>query len=1031
MVLLLLVFMFSFSYRGFAQTEQFFLEGTVRDASTNEVLPGASVVVKETKKGTPTDISGKYVIRFESSGTYTITASFIGYVDFVTEVKVDTRAKKLQVLNISLNPVITSLSEVTVEAKRVVNTEAPVLLERRKAIAVQDGISIENMVRTASITTTQALQKVTGVSTRDDRSFSVRGLPERNIVVQLNGSRLSSSDPLRSGGVSLDILPAQLLDNIFVKKTLTPDTPGDATAALIELKTRSLPDTLAISAIAQAGWNERVGGPTGSALLFPNAELGFFGEKANRHRLSDEFIKIARAESIPANWFQLGNAQVTSNLYGQIVEGSNSPEAAANALRINQLQEQIDPNLAPVKTPVPINQIYSVAVSNMFKVFGQKRLGALVGLNYYSKADQVTNSVNNRYQLDPNAITPNNVQLTPLLNFREDAGTHAVQYGWMAMLTYKINSTNDVSANYIGNKGAESSGLLLSSIREKDNLFGYQLATSIRTFNTLQLRGEHKPKLFGYSPRVSWVLSGSDTKNELPDFRNSFLLADTSGVVVGGEFKPEYYRVSNLTRFFRNMDESNRNVVLDLTLPILTKKIGLDIKTGVWYLQRERNYNQQLLISPTNFADPNNVDNLFAYIEGLGGGLQKSRGDINKWLTPDVIGISESNSRNGIFVPGYNYTLQTSGNATDGPAAYNALQRVAATYVMADVSVGTQWRITGGMRVEDTDTRATVDSLGVGSNITSVENYLTTFKVDQQEIQWLPSGIVTYRLNPLMNFRVAASKSLGRPEIGELTPIRIYDASQLAYISGNNKLRNAVFTNLDFRWEYFPKVGEVFAASAFYKKINNGLERIFLPTPSSNVMDNTLPLSSVSYRNNPSAGFLFGVELEAVKKLGFLSPRLRNVNVGLNALVARSETRITDKEYYTITQFDRSYATTRPIFEQPNIVLNGNLGYDWPRQQLSANLYFNYTGPRLIEVYADGTPNIYEHPAPQLDFNVSKIFKKHWQVKAFVKNLLDAQTDYIYQKGPEEKKYGVFDQVYYRRQFTKGRTFAVGVSYIF
>jgi TonB-dependent receptor len=1026
---LLFFVLISFSLQ--AQTS---VEGTIRDRLTGEVLPGASVLIKETGQGAAADIAGKYVIRNVAPGNYTVRFTIVSHSPF--ESRITLADGQNLTLDVKMQAISVGLNEVKVEAKRIANSETSILDERRTAIAVKDGISAENMTRTASITATQAIQKVAGVSTRDDRSVSVRGLNERNIVVQLNGSRLSSADPLRSGGVPLDILPAQLLDNITVQKTFTPDNPGDATAALIELKTRSLPDTFSVSLTAQGGWNDNIG-PGGNAMLFQNGQLGFFGQKAARHRLSPEFIDLATVRpstargSLPApqqgQFVQSGY----STLFSQVQEGRNSATTAERAYRINALQEQIDPYLAPAPQRVPLNQIYSFAVSNMFKVRGEKRLGALVGINYYSRAEQVVNGVNSRYQIDRRAITPNNVQLTSQFNFREDVGTHALQYGAIGIVTYKFNRYNEVSANYLTNRGFESSGLLLSSIRQADNLFGYQLSTSIRRFNTVQLRGEHKPDIAGYRPLISWNASTSATKTELPDFRNSFLLADTNGRFVDGVIVPEYYQVFNLTRFFRNLQETNRNANIDFTFPLLeSTSLAVRLKTGVWYLRRERNYDQQLLVSPTNYA-PDIRNNWLNYLEDLGGGLQRVRGDLNNWLTPDYIGISEPNSREGTLVPGYNYYLQTGGSSEQGPGAYNALQRVAAAYLMGDVEVGPRLRITGGMRVEDTDTRATVDTSGVGDNIVSVQQYLNTYTVDQQEIQWLPSAIATFRLSPLMNFRFAYSRSLNRPEIIELTPIRTYDAAQLSFVSGNNRLRNAAYTNLDFRWEFFPKRGEVFAVSTFYKRIDNGLERVFLPAFNNASIDNLLPLASVSFRNNPSVGRVYGLELEAVKTLGFLSPRLEPVKVGLNAMLAYSETRITEQEYYVITQFDRTYDTKRPIFEQPNLVFNANVGYDWTQQQLSANFYLNYTGRRLIEIYTDGTPNIYEHPAPQLDFIFAKGFGKRWQVKGFIKNLLDGRTDYIYQKNPQDKEYGIFNQVNYRRQFTRGRNFALGISYNF
>ncbi len=94
------------------------------------------------------------------------------------------------------------------------------------------------IVKTGSITTTQALSKVAGVTITDDKFIAVRGLGDRSVIGQLNGVRLAFSDPDRSS-IPLDLVPASLLDNITIYKTVTPDKPADAAAGIVELKTKS------------------------------------------------------------------------------------------------------------------------------------------------------------------------------------------------------------------------------------------------------------------------------------------------------------------------------------------------------------------------------------------------------------------------------------------------------------------------------------------------------------------------------------------------------------------------------------------------------------------------------------------------------------------------------------------------------------------------------------------------------------------------------------------------------------------------
>ena len=59
------------------------LAGTVIDRSTNEPLPGATVVIDGTQIGTSTNSDGEYVVIGVPVGNYSIRASYIGYESLV------------------------------------------------------------------------------------------------------------------------------------------------------------------------------------------------------------------------------------------------------------------------------------------------------------------------------------------------------------------------------------------------------------------------------------------------------------------------------------------------------------------------------------------------------------------------------------------------------------------------------------------------------------------------------------------------------------------------------------------------------------------------------------------------------------------------------------------------------------------------------------------------------------------------------------------------------------------------------------
>lgn len=155
------------------------LSGTVMDASADEPLIGASVLLKGTLQGTVTDIDGKFTIT-TSVDTGTVIFSFMGYLNQEMKYKGD------QVFNISLSPDIASLEEVVVVAY---GTQKKSHLTGAVSSLKNDGLD-----EIAASRADQALQgKLAGVQVLNTNaeagsapSIRVRGM----------GSISASSDPL-------------------------------------------------------------------------------------------------------------------------------------------------------------------------------------------------------------------------------------------------------------------------------------------------------------------------------------------------------------------------------------------------------------------------------------------------------------------------------------------------------------------------------------------------------------------------------------------------------------------------------------------------------------------------------------------------------------------------------------------------------------------------------------------------------------------------------------------------------------------
>lgn len=73
-----LFFSFIATCATFAQQSTYHISGRVTD-TTGDPLPGATISIKGKGTGTITTADGSYTLRLPKTGTYLITASYVGY----------------------------------------------------------------------------------------------------------------------------------------------------------------------------------------------------------------------------------------------------------------------------------------------------------------------------------------------------------------------------------------------------------------------------------------------------------------------------------------------------------------------------------------------------------------------------------------------------------------------------------------------------------------------------------------------------------------------------------------------------------------------------------------------------------------------------------------------------------------------------------------------------------------------------------------------------------------------------------------
>ena len=189
------------------------VKGTITDRQTKEPLTGATVQVSGTAQGAVADLDGNYTLELKN-GTYTLTVRYIGYKDMTmnaVEIKGET------VLNFDMEPDTQTLGEVQVTAKKNLEGERALQMERQKATLAIENLGSKEMSLKGIGNVEEGVKKITGISIASAGQLIVRGLGDRYSTTTLNGLPIASPNP-DNKLVPLDLFPSSTVQNITVSK---------------------------------------------------------------------------------------------------------------------------------------------------------------------------------------------------------------------------------------------------------------------------------------------------------------------------------------------------------------------------------------------------------------------------------------------------------------------------------------------------------------------------------------------------------------------------------------------------------------------------------------------------------------------------------------------------------------------------------------------------------------------------------------------------------------------------------------------
>jgi len=101
----------------------------------------------------------------------------------------------------------------------------------------------------------EVLERVAGVTVAEGQFAIIRGLEDRYSSTVLNGAAVPSPDPT-SQSVQLDLFPSEVVGNLGVQKSFSPELPSNSSGGNIDIKTHAYPDEFQMSLKAGYGYNE-------------------------------------------------------------------------------------------------------------------------------------------------------------------------------------------------------------------------------------------------------------------------------------------------------------------------------------------------------------------------------------------------------------------------------------------------------------------------------------------------------------------------------------------------------------------------------------------------------------------------------------------------------------------------------------------------------------------------------------------------------------------------------------------------------
>lgn len=522
------------------------ITGKIFDKETNEPLIGASVLIKETLTGATTDFDGNFIIENVGKGTFNLSCTYIGYREIKQVVTLDGVEKKEITFSMELDTKV--LEGVLIVGKADRQSVTAISMLQQKNSSMLSGISNEDFKKSPDRTSGDILKRVSGTSVQDNKFVVIRGLADRYNASLLNGQSLPSTEPDKRA-FSFDLFPSNLISNLIIYKTATPDLPGEFGGGIISVNTKEVPEEDFLQLTIGSSYNTQ--STTKNYNFYQTGKTDWLGIDNTTRALPQGITKEGLNSDAKYTVSQLMPNDWKVNSFNSMLPGLN----------------------------------LQIAGGKNMKVLG-KEVG-VIGSVSYANTQRILQVNRGDY----------NVDTSRLYNFNDVQAKKDVLIGNMLNFAIKLNDNNKLTFNNLlsihgDDQFTSRNGRDIE--QERINQSYSMLYNSTILYNS-QLLGEHAVSAKG--AKLKWGFTLSDVTKNTPSYRRMTyfknLDAEVSEPFVAyipqGAPSPNY-----AGRFYSNQNERMYAFTTDFTLPYKLFKFENKLKVGAFTDIKDRKFDARV-----------------------------------------------------------------------------------------------------------------------------------------------------------------------------------------------------------------------------------------------------------------------------------------------------------------------------------------------------------------------------------------------------------------------------------------------------